>query len=839
MKNRLLLFSIGCCIFGRGIVFRPATAQVTPDGTTSTTVNANGNNFTIQNGNRARSNLFHSFRDFSLPNGGSAYFDNAADIVNIFSRVTGGNISNIDGLIRANNANLFLINPAGIIFGAGARLDIGGSFYGSTADSILFEDGELSATDFDNPPLITINAPIGLNLRDNPAPIIIRNSSLTVSPRQNFNLIGGDIELNTGTIEVTEGSIELISLFQAGTIVIDEDNNFNIPENLERANINLDNFRVRVVANSTNSGEINLTGRTLSLSNEADLINATGTIGNAGNVNLDATDSILINNNSRIFTNTFAQGDAGNVYIKANNTLTLSGINTGIFSSAELTPSVDSSLEGSAGNINIEANNISITDGALINSSTFGSGDAGKITLKAGGIELRGDNSSIFSAVGSLESNAEATGNGGAIELETQTLSLSDGATIVTQTFGAGSAGTIEINAAEAINISGVASFPFLENGERGGFSSGLFSNTENDATGSGGEIRVTTSRLQIDDGGVINARSRSNAPAGSVFVNADVLEITDGGQILATAFDNGAAGNINLNISQRILISGIDPNFATRLNSLTKSFGEQEAEFSIDPVSADSGVFASTTASPVEGTTGEIAIRVGERLELRDGSLISARASGNADGGNISINAADGFVVAFPSTDLGGDIVADAPQGKGGNITIKARGVLGLAENAAFDDAGNRASNGSNDLDATGAVDGIVEIITPDVDAFQGAAELPTNPVEPERNVAQACRSNLASGQVSGLTVKGKGGIPPLPTAPLSSDAILVDGRISPTNPQIQSLEIKPIKTSIGDIYPARGIIKTEDGQIILTAYPTDSAAQRTIKGSANCSSS
>jgi filamentous hemagglutinin family protein len=116
----------GSLLFCSLLATLPATAQVTPDGTTSTTVNADGNNFEINDGDRAGGNLFHSFRDFSVRNGGEAFFNNANDIVNIFSRVTGGNISNIDGLLRANGgANLFLINPAGIIFGNNARLDIG------------------------------------------------------------------------------------------------------------------------------------------------------------------------------------------------------------------------------------------------------------------------------------------------------------------------------------------------------------------------------------------------------------------------------------------------------------------------------------------------------------------------------------------------------------------------------------------------------------------------------------------------------------------------------------------------------------------------------------------
>ncbi|BAY83541.1 hypothetical protein NIES267_30300 [Calothrix parasitica NIES-267] len=144
----------------------PAFSQVTSDNTTNTTVNPNGNNFDILDGIQKGNNLFHSFKEFSIPTGGSATFNNSTDIVNIINRVTGGNISNINGLIKAEgNANLFLINPAGIVFGENARLDIGGSFLGSTAESILFEDGfEFSAVNPQSQPLLTVSVPLGLQM---------------------------------------------------------------------------------------------------------------------------------------------------------------------------------------------------------------------------------------------------------------------------------------------------------------------------------------------------------------------------------------------------------------------------------------------------------------------------------------------------------------------------------------------------------------------------------------------------------------------------------------------------------------------------------------------------
>jgi filamentous hemagglutinin family protein len=141
------------------------------------------------------SNLFQSFQEFNVGEGRGAYFSNPSGIANIFSRVTGGNISQIMGTLGVSgNANLYFLNPNGILFGPNAQLDVKGSFLATTADSFQFPNSyAFSATNPDAPPLLTVNIPIGLNFRANPTTTIVNQGNLSTG--QDLILTAGNLDL--------------------------------------------------------------------------------------------------------------------------------------------------------------------------------------------------------------------------------------------------------------------------------------------------------------------------------------------------------------------------------------------------------------------------------------------------------------------------------------------------------------------------------------------------------------------------------------------------------------------------------------------------------------------
>ncbi|MEH2179233.1 filamentous hemagglutinin N-terminal domain-containing protein [Nostoc sp.] len=258
-------------------------------------------------------NLFHSFNRFDVPDRGSANFINNPNIVNIFSRVTGGNPSVIQGWIRAQgNANLFLISPSGIIFGENAKLNIGGSFIGTTASAIRFpEGGEFSMTSPVNPlnPLLKVNpsAFIFNQIAEPIKSIQVNDANLSVPNSRSLLLLGGDVNLQGGELQATSGRVELGGLAGTGTVGLNTDNNnfrLSFPDNVARADVSLTKAAT-VTASGEGSGGIQVQGRRAKLTDDSRI-----TV-DGGNITLNLQE-LLLRDNSEISTSAGTQGASGN-----------------------------------------------------------------------------------------------------------------------------------------------------------------------------------------------------------------------------------------------------------------------------------------------------------------------------------------------------------------------------------------------------------------------------------------------------------------------------------------------------------------------------------------------
>jgi len=323
-------------------------AQITPDNTlgseSSRTVSDTINNLPsdrIEGGATRGPSLFHSFREFNIGEGRGAYFVNPNGVLNIFTRVTGGNSSNILGTLGVQgNANLFLINPKGIVFGPNARLDLRGSFLGSSAAGVLFNNGfEFSAANPNAVPLLAINIPVGLRFRENPGAIVNasrvtqniqdteRPVGLAVPPGQTLALVGGDLIFNNGFASAFSGNIQLGSVASPSLV------SFNITPiglGLDYTNVaNFGNIELSglsaVTASGPGGGAIALRGGNVTLRDRSSLVSDTlGNMDGRG-INIEAVRFSLLDQ-AFVGSSTTGSGAGGNINVRAAENVELRGI---------------------------------------------------------------------------------------------------------------------------------------------------------------------------------------------------------------------------------------------------------------------------------------------------------------------------------------------------------------------------------------------------------------------------------------------------------------------------------------------------------------------------------
>jgi filamentous hemagglutinin family protein len=912
-------------VFGATICLTLATAncayaQISADGTlpNNSIVAKEGNTFNITGGTQAGSNLFHSFQQFSVPTDGAAIFNNATHIQNIFGRVTGGSVSNIDGIIRASGiANLFLINPSGIIFGQKASLDIKGSFVGTTANAIGFgNQGFFSASAPNNPELLTINpsallfnqiatAPIQNNsvAQAEPDPLGTDVLGLRVPDGHSLLLVGGDISMNGGRLNAYGGQLELGGVRSTGTVGLNVDGNLlrlSFPQNLERAEISLTNDSQ---LNVSDGGNINVTTDSLFLSNGARLVTLSFGQTNAGNVNINARDRVLfdgkasdglnasgiiskvlepsnanggdisikagalsLTNGAAIFVNTDGIGNTGSVMINTHDSVSLNGSN--------ISNIVSEKGKGNGGVISINTGSLSLTNGSQFFTDTNGMGNSGGVIINARDTVLLdvtqgNDISAIFSRVQSggvgkggdirittgslLMNNGSALyadifgqgdganviikarnnvsfngrlnpktatgifntvqksgkGNSGEIRISSDSFSMSNGALLTASTYGQGDAGKVIINARERIS---------LDTG------SAILSTVGINAGGKGTEIRMSARELVLNDFARVNVSTDGQRSAGSINITANSLSLTKLSELNAITNRFGDAGNITINASNRIFLDNSKIKVTSEGTGQAGNITIQAGNLTLNNIGL---ILASTSGT--QG--GDIKINLKDFLLLRQGSQISTSAGtqrAGGDGGNITINAPSGFIVAGAREN--NDITANAFSGSGGRVTINAASIFGMTVRTREDLARLLGTNldpqqlPTNDItaisQASPSLSGTVTVNTLDVDPNRSLVNLPAIPVE--TSVAQGCnaRGTLAKNK---FIITGRGGLPPNPTTePLRASAVQV-GWVT-VEPEVDKHFNPPISTNstkfeTPPIVEASGWVAEKNGDIVLVA--------------------
>ena len=521
-------------------------------------------------------------------------------------------------------------------------------------------------------------------------------------------------------------------------------------------------------------------------------------IGNSGDIRFSAR-SLSITNGARLQTNTRGQGNAGNVRIQVRDRFLLDSETAGIQDLTGIFTAVGTDGAGNGGDIDIQAGSLIVLNGAQLTANTFERGNAGNITIQVREQAVfDGSNnnyrtaddrnevvrSGVFSAVGEgfVDGTIPAFGNGGNIRISANQVELRNGAALGTAVLSnsRGNAGSIVISATDRVLVDGRS---------RNRDASSIQTQVNSGAVGNANDIQITTDRLTVSNGGILQASMGGDGKAGDIRVNSRILELFNGGQLLTTTAGRRPAGDIDLLIDDRIIVSGQDSGlFASTEREATGRGGSinvtthqlavsDRAAITVsspagragnltiaaNEISLDRG---SLTAEAGAGRGAGIILQEPDSLVLRNNSLISAQASNNATGGNVMVNVPNGLIVAVPEQN--NDIIASADQGRGGNISITAQGIFGIEQRQ------SSPQNQTNDIDASSrfSQSGTVTINQPNIDPSQGLVELPVDLVDRATQIARGCTPR--GNESSRFVATGRGGLPLSPDQPLRDRAIV-----------------------------------------------------------------
>ncbi|MDM8566359.1 filamentous hemagglutinin N-terminal domain-containing protein [Candidatus Halobeggiatoa sp. HSG11] len=825
-------------------------AEVITDGTLGQNINLPGPDFQIEAdlGQQHGGNLFHSFQDFNLNSSESATFSGPNSVQNIISRVTGGNPSNIDGLLRSTipNANFYFLNPYGIMFGPNAQLDIQGSFHASTADYLRL--GENGRFDVRNPSdsLLTI-APIEAFgfLGDSPAPITTQDSTLLVPPFKSLSLIGGDLQLQgtlpiqfddlniyatfaTSFLKTTGGTLNLTAIGSSGEVIV---SNNDLTITGQGGDISLN--RTLVDTSSLGSGNLKIRGGWLQMQDSALQTNTLGDF-DGGLMDIQLTELLYATSDPNhlglqsFSSKAFGSGHGGSITIKVPK-LVLDRVAI----------SANPMAETIGGNTDIEVAQLSLLNGAGISNASVG-GKSGLLTIKAtesilisgygvgsgirngvpfidlpsyidsttyssglgGNIDI---NTQQLDMVGGIITSASfSVGNAANIHIQANNINLTAGAFIATSAADLGLAGSIQLDVADTLFLSGRRDgiiFLPSTNQEVNHNTSSIQSLS---LLGTGGQLKLKAKTIHLTEEGSITASSLGlGEKISTIDLQTENLILTEGGQINAS--------NSIYDISTSEMLIGVGHGGGINIRSKYISLTTQHSQAN------QTGIFTDTYT---HGLGGNINLQT-DFLDIKGDSAISARAYGIGDAGQINLQAqqiqlTENANISTASTLSGGgnieltnlsrllylnnsEITTSVAKGvgSGGNITIKNPNfvVLNQGKIKTQADAGhggnisikseqfitspNSLISASSNLGLDGEV--AIESIDVDLDGF--LVVLPDKVVDASNQMKTPCGQRITENMSSFVVIPSEG-------SPNSLDDLL------PSGPLLS--EILPIKTTV-----------------------------------------
>jgi filamentous hemagglutinin family protein len=697
MRQRRFISMVCAILLGADFASSAFAGTVVTDGSVGAAMTLAGPNFSIPAslGRQVGPNLFQSFSNFQLAPGDVATFSgpNAGPAVtNIFARVTGGTLSQVNGTIQSTvpNANFYFINPAGVAFGASANLDVKGSFIVSTANVVKLADGGSFNASHPADSVLTsaapaafgfLGKPLGANGVNGQGPIDVLgetaaqggiSSQLQVPDGQSISLIGGDVIIINGILIAPSGNINIASVRGSGDVKVNPADPSAIPDTsgvsglgfvgLEQGTLDVD---------GAPAGRIAIRGASLFLEDNSEIASITTGGPSAGGIDIALTGALTLLPTCDIGAFTESATSAGPVNISAGSVT----LNNSASNSSEPTIQDKTLGSGNAGDLSIKTTTLTLDGESEILEGSQSSGNTGAMQIQANTINISGDHAFI----GSISTLSSGAGSTGAVNISTEALSFSNAGEIFVENNSNSTIGSVNITAASiectgelsGISIHGTPSNPLLpeltiktnsldlnqdatiDTATFGANVAGTMSISVNQltlessatitasaaetSTGNAGDINISANTIALDSAGTINSLALGSGSAGNIFIHANQLTLTNQGEIgTLTGGAGGAGGNISVDVAHLTATTGGFLNAAT-----IDSGNGGNIDITADHIffsDLGSGVKAPTVvtgADGVSGNGGTVNIHA-STLTIENGAEIRTSAEGRADDGSI-----------------------------------------------------------------------------------------------------------------------------------------------------------------------------------------------------------